>query len=46
MAPHVPTRSSRRAPSSISSEMTIAALGPPIPVLWIVSGTPSWAVPL
>ena len=45
-APHVPTRTSRRAPSSISSSTTIAALGPPMPVLWIVSGAPSAAVPV
>ena len=31
------------APSSTSSAITIAALGPPIPVLWIVSGAPSAA---
>ena len=42
-APHVPTRTSRRAPSPISSSATIAALGPPMPVLWIVSGAPSVA---
>ena len=29
-----------------SSEITIAALGPPIPVLWIVSGSPSAATPV
>ena len=34
------------APRSISSWMTIAALGPPIPVLWIVSGSPSGASPV
>ncbi len=39
--PQVPTRSSVRAPSSASSEITIAALGPPMPVDWIVSGRPS-----
>ena len=37
--PQVPTRSSRRAPSSISSVATIAALGPPMPVLWMLSGS-------
>ncbi|HZE04165.1 MAG TPA: hypothetical protein VE127_03010, partial [Solirubrobacteraceae bacterium] len=42
-APHVPTRNRRRAPRSASSETTIAALGPPTPVLWIVSGAPSGA---
>ena len=30
-----------RAPSPISSSTTIAALGPPIPVDWMVSGSPS-----
>ena len=45
-APHVPTRTSRRAPSRTSSSITIAALGPPIPVLWIVSGSPSAAAPV
>jgi hypothetical protein len=45
-APHVPIRTSRRAPSPISSSITIAALGPPIPVDWIVSGSPSRAVPV
>ena len=39
--PQVPTRTKLRAPSSASSEITIAALGPPIPVLWIVNGRPS-----
>ena len=33
-----------RAPRSASSAITIAALGPPMPVLWIVSGSPSRAV--
>ena len=37
-APQVPTRSSVRAPRSASSAITIAALGPPMPVLWMVSG--------
>jgi hypothetical protein len=45
-APQVPTRTSRRAPSPISSSATIAAVGPPIPVLWIVSAAPSAAVPV
>ncbi len=45
-APHVPTRTSRRAPSAISSSTTIAALGPPRPVLWIVIGAPSAAMPV
>ena len=45
-APQVPTRTSRRAPSAISSSATIAALGPPMPVLWIVSDAPSAAVPV
>ena len=40
-APQVPTRIARRAPSSISSCSTIAADGPPMPVAWIVSGSPS-----
>ena len=34
-------RTRRRAPSAISSSTTIAALGPPMPVDWIVSGRPS-----
>ena len=34
------------APSAISSSQTIAALGPPIPVDWTVSGSPSAAVPV
>ena len=46
IAPHVPTRTNRRAPSSISSSTTIAVLGPPIPVLWIVSGSPSGPAPV
>ena len=29
-----------------NSEITIAALGPPIPVLWMVSGSPSPAAPV
>ena len=33
----MPTRTSRRAPSPISSSTTIAVLGPPMPVLWMVS---------
>jgi hypothetical protein len=45
-APQVPTRIRRRAPSMASSVITIAALGPPIPVLWIVSGSSSAAVPV
>ena len=45
-APQVPTRITRRAPSAISSCSTIAADGPPIPVAWIVSGSPSEAVPV
>src|SRR3954447_10517065 len=40
-APHVPTRIATSRPSSISSCTTIAALGPPMPVDWIVSGLPS-----
>ena len=35
-----------RAPRAISSSHTIAALGPPIPVDWTVSGSPSAAVPV
>ena len=42
----VPTRTSRRAPSPISARTTAAALGPPRPVLWIVSGAPSAAGPV
>ena len=38
-------RSSVRAPSPISSSTTIAALGPPIPVAWIVRSSPSAARP-
>ena len=45
-APHVPTRIARRAPSAISSLSTIAAEGPPMPVAWIVSGSPSPAAPV
>ena len=37
-APQVPIRISVRAPSPISSSTTIAALGPPMPVDWTVSG--------
>ena len=33
-------------PSAISSSVTIAALGPPIPVAWTVSGSPSAAMPV
>jgi hypothetical protein len=40
-APHVPTRTADRTPRSASSSSTIAALGPPIPVAWIVSSSPS-----
>ena len=36
----------RRAPSAISSSQTMAALGPPMPVDWTVSGSPSAAVPV
>ena len=45
-AVHVPARTSRRAPSAISSSTTIAVLGPPRPVLWMVSGAPSAATPV
>ena len=41
----MPTRIARRAPSAISSVSTIAADGPPMPVAWIVSGSPSGASP-
>ena len=41
-----PRRTNRRAPSPISSSTTIAVLGPPSPVLWIVSGAPSEAMPV
>ena len=34
------------APSAISSSHTIAALGPPMPVAWTVSGSPSAATPV
>src|ERR1039458_9886250 len=44
--PQVPTRNSVPAPRSASSAITIAALGPPIPVLWMVSGSPSGARPV
>ena len=44
-APQVPTRIASVRPSSHSSSSTIAALGPPIPVLWIVSSSPSAAAP-
>ena len=37
----VPTRTARRTPSSASSARTSAALGPPIPVDWIVSSPPA-----
>jgi hypothetical protein len=36
----------RRAPRAASSVTTMAALGPPMPVLWIVSGSSSAAVPV
>ncbi len=39
--PHVPTRTSRVAPSMISSSNTIPALGQPIPVDWTLIGLPS-----
>ncbi len=45
-APQVPTRIARRAPRAISSVSTIAAEGPPMPVAWIVSGSPSGAAPV
>ena len=45
-AVHVPTRIAERSPRSHSSSTTIAALGPPIPVLCTVSGSPSSAVPV
>ena len=39
----VPTLIALRSPRSTSSANTIAMLGPPMPVLWIVSGCPSAA---
>jgi hypothetical protein len=45
-APQLPIRTSCRAPRAISSSTTIAALGPPMPVAWMVSGAPSAAVPV
>ena len=39
-------RISVRAPRAISSEHTIAALGPPIPVDCTVSRSPSRAIPV
>ena len=45
-AEQVPILTSRRAPSAISSSQTIAALGPPMPVDWTVSGSPSAATPV
>jgi hypothetical protein len=39
-------RTSADAPSAISSSQTIAALGPPMPVAWTVSGSPSEATPV
>jgi len=40
-APHVPTRSSRWAPSMISSSNTMPELGHPMPVVWTEIGLPS-----
>ena len=40
-AVQVPTRTARRTPSSARSASTSAALGPPIPVAWIVSSSPA-----
>ena len=45
-APQVPTRIARRTPSSASSCRTIAALGPPMPVDWMLSGRPSGVSPV
>jgi hypothetical protein len=45
-AVQVPARTSRRAPRAISSSTTSAVLGPPRPVLWIVIGAPSAAMPV
>ena len=39
-AAQVPTRTTRRTPSLARSARTSAALGPPIPVAWIVSSSP------
>ncbi len=39
--PQVPTRTSRVAPSWMSSSTTIAALGQPMPVVCTESGRPS-----
>ena len=44
-APQVPTRTARLTPSPASSCRTIAALGPPIPVDWMLSGRPSGSRP-
>ncbi len=41
IAPHVPTRMSRVAPSMISSSNTMPALGQPMPVVWTLIGAPS-----
>jgi hypothetical protein len=45
-AVQVPARTRRRAPSAIRSSTTSAVLGPPTPVLWIVIGAPSAAIPV
>ena len=45
-APQVPTRIARRTPSSASSWRTIAALGPPMPVDWMLSGRPLGVSPV
>jgi hypothetical protein len=45
-AAHDPTRTTRSTPSSARSPSTSAALGPPIPVDWIVSSEPPVVRPL
>ena len=45
-AAQVPTRIARRIPRPARSSRTIAALGPPMPVDWIVSGVPAGVSPV
>ena len=44
-APQVPTRMARFTPSSASSWRTMATLGPPMPVDWMLRGRPSRVCP-
>ena len=44
-ATQVPTRTARLTPSSARSASTSAALGPPIPVAWMVSSSPAGVRP-